>query len=151
MNISHVLSRHKNLVILTIVLIAVIGLLYALRSVLLPFLFGLALAYVILPVVTWMESKLPRRGKWMQTKRVSAILACYVAIVLLLGVFAFLIFTTFTHVFSTLTQNAVSYFNSASGTLKQWTESFRQLFPPEMRQHIDGIIQEAGTKAEIEQ
>ncbi len=147
MDLNHVISRHKNLVILTVILVLVLGLLYALRSMLLPFLLGLALAYVILPVITWLEKRFPQRGKWLETRRVLAILTCYAGIVLILGVFAFLIFTTVTHVFSTLTENATLYFNSASDTIKQWTESFRQLFPLEMRARIDSIIQDLGTKA----
>jgi len=114
---------------------------------LLPFLFGLALAYVILPVIGWLEHRFPQKDKKQERNRILAILACYVGIVLLLGVFAFVIVTTLTHVFGTLTQNAATYFNSASDTLKQWTESFRQLFPPEMQARIDGIVQDLGAQA----
>jgi len=147
MDLRHMISRHKNLVILTIILVVALGLLYALRNMLLPFLVGLALTYIILPVIGWLENRLPQKSKRQERNRVMAILTCYAGIVLLLGVFAFVIFTTATHVFGTLTENATTYFNSASDTLKQWTESFRQLFPLELRARIDSIMQDLGTKA----
>ncbi len=140
----NVFSRHRRLISLILGIMAVFGLLYALRSVILPFVLGLVLAYLLLPVISWVERKLPYPAKWQQTKRVSLILLIFIVILGLASFLSFYILTAVTETFGMLVQNAPQYIAGGLHTLQQWTELIRQQFPPEMRQEVDRFLIDAG-------
>ena len=116
---------------------------YALRTVMFPFLVGLLLAYITLPMISWVQARLPTRY-WLNAKRFFAIAIVYALIVLALGVLIFFVFSAIINALYALTQNSSEYFSAAFSTLNQWTESLRQIVPPEMRAMIDSYIQRAG-------
>ena len=119
-------------------------LLYALRSVLLPFIFGLVLAYLLMPVISWIEKRLPRQDRWQQAQRVSLILLVFLILLGLVGFFSYFIFTAVIDAFIILVQNAPSYISQGLRTLQEWAELLRQQFPPEMQQQVDQLILDAG-------
>ena len=132
--------------IITIALGTIIALLviYALRLVFLPLGIALVLAYIMMPLVAWIEARLPLNWRWFASNRTYAIAFTYLIIALVLGVFSFFTFITVLNAVHSLTHNSVAYFSSASDTLKQWTESLRQLVPLELREQVDTYIQEMG-------
>jgi predicted PurR-regulated permease PerM len=140
-----VFRRHWRLILLTVAIIIIFGLLYALRSAIFPFVIGLVLAYLILPVISWVEKRLPRPGRWQQTKRVSLIILTFIVILGLVGFLSFYIVTAVISAFSALVQNANLYISAGLATLQDWAEFLRQQFPPEMQQQVDAIILDAGT------
>ena len=142
--VRHVFTRHWRIIAFILGVILFFWLLYALRSVILPFVFGLVLAYFLLPVISWVERRLPFPGKWQQTKRVSLIILVFIVILGVFGFFAFLIVTAVINAFSVIIQNAPQYFSWGLFTLREWTEFFRQQFPPEMQQQIDQFLLNAG-------
>lgn len=78
-----ILRRLLRYLLIGGVIYAVVWLLWAAREALYPFMFGLALAYVLLPLVNWMSRRLPR---W------AAILAVYaLAALVLAGAVAYVV------------------------------------------------------------
>ena len=73
----HVLLRHWRLVLLVLVVVVIFAIFYVLRSILFPFLFGLLLAYMLLPLVAWLERRLPQWGRRLKFNRVLAIIIIY--------------------------------------------------------------------------
>lgn len=136
--------RHRHLIIFIISLIVVFWLLYFLRSVLLPFILGLVFAYLVLPAIKWVEKRLPRQGRLLQTKRVSLIILAFVVILGVVGFFSYFIVTSVVDAFVILVQNAPQFIAAALRTLEGWAEVFRQQFPPEMQQQINAVISEIG-------
>jgi len=51
-------SKHWQLIVFIVGLIFVCWLIWTLRNVLLPFIVGLILAYLLLPVIRWVEKRL---------------------------------------------------------------------------------------------
>jgi len=139
-----VLRRQWRLILLILGIIIVFGLLYALRTAIFPFVIGLALAYLLLPVISWAEERLPQQGKWRQTKRVSLIILIFIVILGLVGFFSFYIVTAVIGAFSVLVQHAPQYIAAGLVTLQEWAEAFRQQFPPEMQQEVDKLLLDAG-------
>ncbi|MBI4267290.1 MAG: AI-2E family transporter [Chloroflexi bacterium] len=117
---------------------------YALRTVFLPFIIALALAYIMLPMVNWIEARFPRKWRGLNGKRISAIAVVYLMVVLVIGVFIFFAINAIIGAIHSLAHNSVDYFASASATLKEWTESLRQITPPGIREQIDTYVQEMG-------
>lgn len=140
-----VFGRHQHLIVFLLGIIVVFCLLYVLRSAIFPFVLGLVFAYLFLPVISLVEERLPRQGKWQQTKRVCLIILLYLVILGLVAFFSYYVVTAVINAFSVLLQNAPQYISRGILSLQEWTEVFRQQFPPEMQQQVDKFILDAGT------
>jgi predicted PurR-regulated permease PerM len=139
-----VFGRHWRLIAFILGIIAVFWLLYALRDVLFPFVLGLVLAYLLLPVIAWAERRLPRQGKWQQTKRVSLIVLIFIIILGLVALLSFFVVTAVVDAFLVLLRNAPQYIAGGLATLQQWADFIREQLPPEARQEVDQFMLEAG-------
>ena len=74
------LSKQWRLVAIIVGVIAVLVILYLLRWVLLPFLLSLILAYIFLPVVSWVEKRVHKNDEHHRARRAIAILIIYIFI-----------------------------------------------------------------------
>jgi len=129
-----IFRRNWRLIAFVVGLIIVFWLAYILRSVLLPFICGLVLAYLLYPIVSWLERKLPVKSKWLAARRASLIAGLFVVILVVVGVLAFYIATGVASSFSVLVKNAPRYFSQGLQTLRGWLESFQLWLPPEVGQ-----------------
>ncbi len=143
-SVGSIFRRHRRLIIFLLALIVVFWLLYVLRSAIVPFVLGWVLAQLFLPVISWVERKLPGKDRWQQTKRVSLVILTFIIILGLIGFLSFVVVTAVINAFSTLAQNAPEYIAGGLLTLQEWAETFRQQFPPEMRQQVDKFVLDAG-------
>jgi len=137
-------TRHRRLIFFILGIIIVFWLLYALRSAILPFIVGLALAYLLLPPISWVEKKMPRQGKWSQAKRISLIILIFIIILGLVGALSYYIVTAVIEAFLVLVENAPAYISWALFRLQEWAEGLRQQFPPEMQQQVNEFLLDAG-------
>lgn len=140
-----IFRRHWHLIFFILGVIVIFWFIYSLRSVLLPFVAGLVLAYLLLPVIFWVERKLPGQGKWQQTKRVSLILLTFIIIFGLVGFLSYFVVTRVVNAFLVLINNAPQYISAGFWALREWAEVFREQLPPEMQQQLDKFLLDAGT------
>ena len=143
-NIRQILVRHWRLISFILGLIVVFWLLYALRGVIIPFVLGLVLVYLLLPVILWIERKLPYRDKWRQTKRVLLIILAFIVLLGVVGFFSYFLVITVIDAFVVLIENAPQYISQSLLTLQEWAEGIRQQLPPEMSRQMDELILDAG-------
>jgi len=139
-----IFRRNWRLIAFVLGLLITFLLVYILRSVLLPFICGLVLAYLLYPIVSWLERKLPGKSRWLSARRASLIAGLFIIILVVVGVFAFYIVTGVASSFSVLIKNAPQYFSEGFQTLKGWLEGFQRWLPPEIQQ-AGGGFQDAGT------
>jgi len=139
-----VFRRHWRLASFILGIIIVFWLLYALRSAILPFVCGLVLAYLLLPIISWTEERLPRRGKWLQTKRVSLIILIFIVLLGLVGFLSYFVIVAVVNAFMVLINNAPQYISRGLFALGEWAELLRQQFPPEMQYQVDKFLLDAG-------
>jgi len=139
-----VFRRHQHLILFLLGISIVFYLLYVLRGAILPFVIGLVFAYLFLPIISSVEEKLPRQGKWQRTKRVCLIILLFLVILGLVAFLSYYIVTAVINAFSVLLQNVPQYISGGILSLQEWTEVFRQQFPPEMQQQVDKLILDAG-------
>jgi predicted PurR-regulated permease PerM len=87
------LSPRRRRAILWVVLgLLVGGMIWAARGVLLPYILGLILAYLLLPLVNWLDRKMPSRlHTWRVSRPLSIILTYLLLIVLVAGIIAFFV------------------------------------------------------------
>jgi len=137
-------SRHWRLVVLILGIIAFFLVLYLLRTAILPFVLGLVLAYLFVPVVNWLEVKLPRPSKWMAFKRVLAIIIVFLLLLVLAAVFSYFIITAVIDASVQLATSAPYYISESLRQIQEWLNILRELLPPEIRQEVDNAIIEGG-------
>jgi predicted PurR-regulated permease PerM len=84
--------RRKRLILWLALAAITAFLLWAARAVLLPYILGLVLAYLLLPVVNWLSHRMPKKLRdWRVARPVSIILTYLVLISLIVGIFAFFV------------------------------------------------------------
>ncbi len=138
-------KRQWRLIIVILGIIIIFLLLYVFRSVMLPFICGLVLAYLLYPIVSWLERRLPGKSRWLSARRASLIAGLFIIILVVVGILAFYIITGVVSSFSILLKNAPQYFSEGLQTLRGWLEGFQRWLPPEIQQQVGGSSQDVGT------
>lgn len=133
-------KRYKTLILFLIGLTVVFSVIYSLRSVLLPFLVGVVLAYLLLPVIKWAEQRLPYQGKWMGAKRVILILLAYILALTLFALFIIYIYLGVRESFSIIISQAPQYISDGLVTIQQWFDSFRKTLSLEYQQQVNDAL-----------
>lgn len=142
---SNIFRRQWRLLTFVLGVIVTFLLIYIFRTVLLPFIVGLVLAYLLFPVISWIERKLPARGRWLSARRTSLIALIFIVILALIGILTFFIIIGVVNSFSILVKNAPQYFSEGLRTLQEWLQSFQKWFPPETQKQVGNIVAEVGT------
>lgn len=85
-------ERRNRLLLWSALILVVGGMIWAARKVLLPYILGLVLAYLLLPVVNWIDRHMPARfHKWRIARPLSIILTYLVLILIVAGTVAFFV------------------------------------------------------------
>ena len=141
---TNILSKHWRLVVLVLGIIVGLWVLYLIRLAILPFVFGIVLAYLLMPAVSWLEKKLPRQGNWRGFKRTASILTIFIVLLLLLAAFSYIIVTAVLDASVVLLESTPHFIGKSIYQIQEWLEVVRQQFPPEIRQEIDKALLQAG-------
>ncbi len=139
-SIGRLFKKHGQLITLILGIIFICWLIWVLRNVFLPFILGLIFASLLLPIIRWVEKRLPwsgRRPKFKQFKRIAIIATVYI---LSLGVIGLLIFYTITIIgeaLGTLTGDASQIIPNGLEAMTQWLKSIPFLSNPSVQENID--------------
>ena len=125
-------------------IIVILWVLYLLRTVILPFATGLILAYFFVPVVSWLEVKLPGRGKWMGFKRIFSTLLIFIVLLALVAAFSYFIVTAVVDASQLLLKNAPYFISQGLYQLQEWFDGVLQQFPEEVQNEITTALLEGG-------
>ena len=142
--IKYIFQKHTGIVILTISLILTFVMLYLLRNIILPFLIGLVLAYILIPVVSWIERRFPRTLKRQTVKRVSAIFLVYTSILLVVGTASYYVVTTTIDSFTRIVDDTPDFVLKAFETIQDWLSTFRNLLPAGADQPLVDMLNNLG-------
>lgn len=120
------------------VAIGVVAILYAARDVLGPYVFGLLMAYLLLPIVRKVESILPDSEAWRRVRRPTAVLGTAAAALTLVILFVGLLFDPIIDGTRDLLANFGVYWSTLhaeNDTFRDWHLEF---VPADVRARIDG-------------
>jgi predicted PurR-regulated permease PerM len=85
-------ARRNRLILIVLLLLLVCWVLYVAKTALLPFIIGLVIAYLVLPLVNFLDGRMPSRLRDKDLSRPLSILIVYLIVILFIaGNFAFLI------------------------------------------------------------
>ena len=141
---THFFSQHWRLVVLVVGTVIFLWVLYLLRMVIFPFALGLVFAYLLYPLITWMEAKFPGPGKWQGFKRVLSILIVFFILFTLLAIFSYVIATAVIDASVSLATGAPFFISKSLYQVTEWLDVIREQFPPDIRTEVDRALLEAG-------
>lgn len=130
---TNIIIRNWRLVALGLGIVIVLWVLYLLRTVVLPFATGLVLAYLLMPAVSWLEEKLPPRGKWPSFKRVISVLLAFILLICIIGGFAYFVVTAVIEASTTLLQSAPYFIGKSLLQVQLWFEGIIKDLPAEIQ------------------
>ena len=143
-SVGVLIRRHWRLIVVILGLVFVFWLLWVLRSVLIPFIVGFILAYLILPIIRWVEKHLPGVGKNPQLKRVTILVVIYLLSLAVIALIVFYIITVLGKSLLSLIQDAPQIIPNALAMITHWLKSIPILSPPSIQQQIDVYSAQAG-------
>ena len=143
-SVGVLIRRHWRLIVVILGLVFVFWLLWVLRSVLIPFIVGFILAYLILPIIRWVEKHLPGVGKNPQLKRVTILVVIYLLSLAVIALIVFYIITVLGKSLLSLIQDAPQIIPNALAMITHWLKSIPILSPPSIQQQIDLYSAQAG-------
>ena len=129
---SNVLVKHWRLVALVLGIIVLLWVLYLWRTFILPFAIGLILAYLLMPMVAWLESKLPPRNKWPGFRRVISVLLAFLLLICLIAGFLYVVVSAVIDVSVTFVESAPYFIGRSVERVQEWIGSAIEALPIEM-------------------
>jgi predicted PurR-regulated permease PerM len=146
-SVSAVIKKHWQLITFIISLLLIIWLIGQFISVVLPFLVGFVIAYLLLPVVRWLEKRLPGGKKHPGLKRVSVIIGVYFVTLILIAGALFYGYTVISSSASRLFQNLPQLISSIVPRVQSFLAAVRLHVPASMLEQYDQTIADAGVTA----
>lgn len=144
---TNIFKRQWRLIAFTAILIIVFALLWIFWQVLLPFIIGLILAYLLYPLIAWLEKKMPVQSKWLSARRASLITAIFIIVIVILGLLGFYVFTGVVSSFSSLLKDSPKYFSDGLNTLQEWISNIQKMLPATAQEQVGNLAQNIGTAA----
>jgi len=138
------LSKHWRLVVIILGIILFLWILYLLRTFVLPFATALVLAYLLMPVVLWLEEKIPPRRKWPGFRRVISVLIAFIVLICIVGAFGYFIVSTFIEASLTLLESAPYFISQSMENIQEWFSDIISALPVDVQEEITQEIEEGG-------
>jgi predicted PurR-regulated permease PerM len=112
--------------------------------VLIPFLVGILLAYLLFPLVTWLERILPPRGKKKVFKRLLSVIIVFILFTVLLIAFIAYVGAAIISASTALIQRAPELASKSMAVISDWTTIIQTQIPSETMANIKQSIANAG-------
>jgi predicted PurR-regulated permease PerM len=145
-------ARRNRLILWAAFFLLVGGMIWAARGVLLPYILGLVLAYLLLPLVNWLDRHMPGRLRTWRVARPLAIVVTYLLLLLLIaGIIAFFVpilvdqVNTLIANWPSLTKTVQDWGTQGWGWYNRAIESIER-FSPTWRQTIEGSLKNLTTE-----
>jgi predicted PurR-regulated permease PerM len=140
MGIQEAIRRNWRYIVFFTVTLVLLWVLYTWRMVLLPFLVGVVLAYLMMPLVKWIERILPGKTKHTQKRRLLSIIILIVTIMFILAFVAFIAVNIILHYSSQLLADSGKYITQIIAKAQEWTTGLRNIVPESARSFVDKVV-----------
>ena len=149
MNQSKTQTQRKYVRALLIILAAavVIWLTAISMAVLAPFLVGILLAYMLMPIVNWLENILPPKGKAPKARRVLAIAIVFILFALILVFFVVYIGASLVSASGMFVDKTPELISQSINGLREWATLFKGQLPHTVNTQLDSFLTGLGPTA----
>ena len=143
MNIRALVSQNWRFIIFGGVTILLLALFYTWKMTILPFMLGLMMAYLFMPIIRRVESWLPGKNKHSDLKRAIAIIIVLVSVMGVFALVAFLLVSTLIRTSADLFANASRLIANIQETLQNWLKSISNSMPEAVGTTLTKVINDA--------
>ena len=143
-SVGMIMRRHWRLITFIIGLILFTWLIWQFISVVLPFIVGLIIAYLLLPIVRWLERHLPGGKKHPGAKRISIIIGVYFVALIVIAGLLFYMYTVVSSSALILWQDLPNLISGIVSWIQDLMAKIRLEVPASMLQKYDEAIANAG-------
>ena len=137
-------NRPVKIILVLLGIALVLWLCWISLPVLIPFLVGMLLAYLLMPLVKWLEKVLPPKGKEKKFKRAVAVIIVFVLFTVFLIVFIIYIGSAMVTASSALVSKAPEYVNKGTAQVGEWLNFLEARLTPDMVAQIKKAAAAAG-------
>ncbi len=140
-------KHYKREILLVVALVLLAALFWELRRVLLPFVLGLLLAWLLQPAIDVVEQRLPGRAKHRRCNRILTIVAIYLITAAVIGLGIFYVVTLLGRSLVLLVGAAPNLIPQGIEALQESLESFLSTLPPSTRAQVEALLARAGSRS----
>ena len=142
------IKRHWRLLVFVTTLVTVLVVLWILKNIFLPFIVGLILVVLILPVIRWLDERIPSKGKnprFHEYKRIAIILVAFFFALVIVGLGLFYTITLVDRALTTLTSQSADFTTSGLANIRAFLIKLPVLSNPIVIASLDRYLEEANT------
>jgi predicted PurR-regulated permease PerM len=140
-------ARFKRFVLWFAMSALVVVLLWAARPVLVPFILGLVLAYLLLPLIQWLERHMPSRLRaWRVARPLSIVLTYLLFLLIIAGVVAFIVPVMAEQV-GTFIQRVPQYYEQLGDLVQDIREWYEVSIPEDWKTSVEENLSEIAQEA----
>jgi len=133
-------ARFKRMLLWLAMSLIVVIMLWAARPVLVPFILGLVLAYLLLPLVHWLERHMPSRLQtWRVARPLSIILTYLLFVILIAGLIAFVVPVLGRQV-ANFIERLPEYSTRLQGQVDRGLQWYQENIPDDWKQSIEASL-----------
>ena len=134
------LKKYWRPVLVLIAIVLVLWLIWISMAVLIPFLIGILLAYLLMPVVRWLENMLPPKSKAQKSKRIISIIIVFVVFTVLLILFIIYIGSALGAASTVLLDKAPEFLSRGLDRVNEWLQTFKGNLPLTVAAQMETFI-----------
>ena len=139
------LARRNRLLLVAVGIVVVAAFLVVARGPLFPFILTGILAYVLYPIVSAVESRMPGRRRWPDLSRIAAIWLVFVlALAVIAGVLALVVPPTLNQA-SDFVDEVPDYYGRAREAIEDWNAEYTERVSEEVRMQIEEYAASMGS------
>jgi predicted PurR-regulated permease PerM len=138
------LKKYWRLLATLAICALVVYILYLWRMFVLPFAVGLVLAYVLKPLVAWLEKILPPRKKKSEFKKTVAVGISFLVLVIVFGGIIYIVISTVIDASLKLVENAPFFFGQSLNRIQEWFQNLVANLPIGIQQQVNQELTQVG-------
>lgn len=141
---NNVLRKWLWPVLVLLIIIVVLWLAIVSSAVLIPFLLGILIAYLLMPLVKWLEKRLPPKDKYKKTKRIISVTIIFIAFFVVVALFIAYIGSVVVAASSVLIGKAPLFISQSLDQIGKWVEGIGHWLPAPMATQLNLTLQNLG-------
>jgi len=141
------LGKYWRPILIILVIVIAIWLATVSGAVLIPFLLGVLIAYLLMPLVRWLEKRLPPKGKGERAKRICSVAIVFVGLLVKMVLFMTYIGSIVISASGVLIEKAPVLLSKSTEQIGNWIKDLRMVVPQAWLIQLDATMQDLGPQA----
>lgn len=139
--------QHSKLILLALAAVAVLWLIWSFGRVLVPFLLGLLIAWLLQPVISWIEVRVPALGRHQRARHITVVVGIYLIAAFLIAVAVFYIISFLGRSLLSLVEEAPELIPTGIAAIEERIQTLLAVLPPVAQEQAATFISQMEERA----